>query len=675
MSSARLSSYPKRGAVGLVTAMVLALLSTLVAPAHATTLRPVHATTLCPARATALSAPPAGGNATVALDTKVPTDPVELGAFFNKIVPVQLDTYRIPGATVSVVKDGVLLFAKGYGSADVANRIPVQADRTLFHIGSITKLFTWTAVMQLVEQGKLDLHADVNLYLEDFQIPATYPEPITLHHLLTHTPGFDDQLSNIFSFGPASLVSLDVYLEREMPTRVYRPGDIIAYSNYGAGLAGYIVEQVSGEPYEGYIENHILEPLGMAHSSPRQPVPPALAADEANGYSTMMREALETQEYLPNAPAGGISATAIDMAKFMLAHLQNGAYDGSRILQERTVQEMHRQHYTSDPRLSGFAYGFMEWDRNGQHILWHSGGTAVFFSMLMLLPEDNLGVFYSFNGTGGSTARVKLRQAFLDHYFPAQIAELHPLPDHTQRVSRYTGLYRESRFGFSTADKLFYAFSWVVEGSANPDGTLHYRDEDWIEVEPLVFRQVDGQGWLIFEQDARGNVIRAYQDIDPHEAQIRMAWSEDPMLLMAVGGLCLILFLSTLIGWPVAALVDRRQGRTRATAREARMARRLMAAISALHLLSPLWMGGTAAIIAVRNPLALMGSSQTILTVPLAFSFIAVILTAGAVVFTFLAWKNRFWGTLGRVHYTLVTLGALSFAGWLYYWNLLGWHF
>jgi CubicO group peptidase (beta-lactamase class C family) len=667
MSSARLSSFPKRGAVGLVTAMVLALLSVFPAPVYAITLHPAHATVS--------SAPPVGGDAIVALDTKAPIDPVELEAFFDGIVPLQLDTYQIPGATVSVVKDGTLLLAKGYGSADVANQVPVQADRTLFHIGSITKLFTWTAVMQLVERGKLDLHADVNRYLEDFQIPATYPEPITLHHLLTHTPGFDDQLSNIFSFDPASLVSLDVYLEREMPSQVYPPGDIIAYSNYGAGLAGYIVEQVSGEPYGQYVENHILEPLGMAHSSPRQPVPPALAADEAKGYSTMMGGALETREYLPNAPAGGISATATDMAKFMLAHLQNGAYDGSRILQEATAQEMHRQHYTSDPRLSGLAYGFMEWDRNGQHILWHSGGTAVFFSMLMLLPEDDLGVFYSFNGTGGSTARVELRQAFLDHYFPAQIAEPRPLPDYARRVSRYTGLYRESRFGFSTADKLFYAFSWVVKGSANPDGTLHYRDEDWIEVEPLVFRQVDGQGLLIFEEDARGNVIRAYQDIDPHEAQIRMAWFEDPTLLMAAGGLCLILFLSTLIGWAVAALVDRRQGKARATTWEARLARRLMVAISALHLLCPLWMVGTAAIIAARNPLALMGSSQTILTVPLAFSFIAVILTVGAVVFTLLAWKNRFWGALGRVHYTLVTMGAVLFAGWLYYWNLLGWHF
>jgi CubicO group peptidase (beta-lactamase class C family) len=666
MSSARLSSFPKRGAVGLATAVVLALLSVVAAPVYAITLHPAHTT--------ASSAPHAGGNAIAAPDTKATTDPVELEAFFDGIVPLQLDTYRIPGATVSVVKDGALLFAKGYGSADVANQVPVQADRTLFHIGSITKLFTWTAVMQLVEQGELDLHADVNRYL-DFQIPATYPEPITLHHLLTHTPGFDDQLSNIFSFDPTSLAPLDVYLEREMPSRVYPPGDIIAYSNYGAGLAGYIVEQVSGEPYEGYIENHILEPLGMAHSSPRQPVPLALAADEAKGYSTMMGEALETREYLPNTPAGGISATATDMAKFMLAHLQNGAYDSSRILQETTVQEMHRQHHTSDPRLSGLAYGFMEWDRNGQHILWHSGGTAVFFSMLMLLPEDDLGVFYSFNGTGGSTARVELRQAFLDHCFPAQVAEPHPLPDYAQRVSRYTGLYRESRFGFSTADKLFYAFSWVVKGSANPDGTLHYRGEDWIEVEPLVFRQVDGQGLLIFEEDARGNVIRVYQDIDPHEAQIRMAWFEDPTLLMAAGGLCLMLFLSTLIGWAVAALVDRRQGKTRATTREARTARRLMAAISTLHLLCPLWMGVTAAIIAARNPLALMGSNQTILTVPLALSFIAVILTVGAVVFTFLAWKNRFWGTLGRVHYTLVTLGAVLFAGWLYYWNLLGWHF
>ncbi|MFN2109726.1 MAG: serine hydrolase domain-containing protein, partial [Anaerolineae bacterium] len=194
--------------------------------------------------------------------TDGPSDPAEMEAFLDTFISTQLTEYQIPGAAVAVVVDGGLFFAKGYGVTDTRSQTPVQADRTLFHAGSVTKLFTWTAVMQLVEQGRLDLHADVNTYLSDFQIPATYPEPITLHHLLTHTPGFEDQLSNLFRFGPNDGLPLDEYVVRKLPARVYPPGEIIAYSNYGFALLGYIVEQVAGIPFDQYVQEYILTPLG-----------------------------------------------------------------------------------------------------------------------------------------------------------------------------------------------------------------------------------------------------------------------------------------------------------------------------------------------------------------------------------------------------------------------------
>ena len=121
-----------------------------------------------------------------------PTDPVELEAFIDGMMAAHMPSRDIPAATIAVVKDGELFFAKGYGFADRENRTPVEADTTLFRIASISKLFTWTAVMQLAERGQLDLDADVNTYLKSFQIPATYPEPITMKHLLSHTPGFEE---------------------------------------------------------------------------------------------------------------------------------------------------------------------------------------------------------------------------------------------------------------------------------------------------------------------------------------------------------------------------------------------------------------------------------------------------------------------------------------------------
>jgi CubicO group peptidase (beta-lactamase class C family) len=175
----------------------------------------------------------------------------DLEAFLDGIVPQQLERENIAGATISVVKDGKLLFARGYGYADVANKKPVVAEETLFRPGSVSKLFTWTAVMQLHEQGKLDLDRDVNEYL-DFKIPDAFGQPITLKNILTHTPGFEEQVKDLFTTGAVS-PDLGQYVKTHIPTRIYPPGTVPAYSNYATALAGYIVERVSGRPFNDYI--------------------------------------------------------------------------------------------------------------------------------------------------------------------------------------------------------------------------------------------------------------------------------------------------------------------------------------------------------------------------------------------------------------------------------------
>ena len=191
-----------------------------------------------------------------------PTDPAEVQAFLDKLFGQEMQAHHIAGAAVSVVKDGKLLFAKGYGYADREKGIPVDAAQKLFRIGSVTKLFTWTAVMQLVAQGKLNLDADVNTYL-DFRIPETYPQPITLRHLLTHTAGFEDQHVALVALKEEDLAPPRAWLVSHIPARVRPPGERAAYSNYGAALAGYIVARVAGESYSQYVQDHLLNPLGM----------------------------------------------------------------------------------------------------------------------------------------------------------------------------------------------------------------------------------------------------------------------------------------------------------------------------------------------------------------------------------------------------------------------------
>ena len=308
-----------------------------------------------------------------------PDDPQEVEAFFDDLIGEQLSEEHVAGATVAVVKDGHLVFAKGYGYADREEGESVVADRTLFYPGSAGKLFTWTAVMQLVEEGELDLDADINTYL-DFEILDTHPEPVTMANLLTHTAGFEEQFAAQLAEDQQDVLPLREFLTRYMPERVYPPGEYFAYSNYGTALAGYIVEQVSGEPYEQYIEEHILQPLGMESSAATQPLPADLASDLSKGYH-YENGAYEAKdfEWISAAPAAPVRATAADMAKFMLAHLENGEYDDARIMEESSALEMHSQQFTHDPRLSGVTYGFITSRENGQEIIWHNGESARFF--------------------------------------------------------------------------------------------------------------------------------------------------------------------------------------------------------------------------------------------------------------------------------------------------------
>src|SRR5215216_548178 len=266
------------------------------------------------------SAAPGKNASTAASRQEGPTDRAEMEAFLDEELGREMEKHHIAGAAVSVVKDGKLFFAKGYGSADLENKTPVDPEQTVFRIGSVGKLFTWTAVMQLAEQGKLDLDEDINAYL-DFRIPDTYPQPITLKDLMTHTSGFEDRLRGSVVSDADDLLPPRQWLVSHMPARVRPPGDIAGYSNYNAMLAGYIVARVSGEPYDQYIQEHILNPLGMVHSTAQSPIPPDMRSDASVGY-TYEDGAFQVFPYYTAQPAvwpsGAHQASVTDMARFMI---------------------------------------------------------------------------------------------------------------------------------------------------------------------------------------------------------------------------------------------------------------------------------------------------------------------------------------------------------------------
>src|SRR5579862_1023982 len=318
----------------------------------------------------------------------------DLETFLDGLVPAELERENVAGAVISVVKDGQVLLAKGYGYSDVEHRQPVSADSTVFRIASISKLFTATAVMQLVEQGKLNLDTDVQTYL-DFKLRRHFPDKITLRNLLTHTAGFEESIKDLPADSGKS-VPLREHIVKRTPDQIYRPGTITSYSNYGADLAGYIVQVVSGTPYAEYVRLHILEPLGMTHSSIAEPPPPDVRRLVSKEYA-LASDSVKSYEVLQGEPSGQMASTGADMTKFMIAHLQLGRYGDHRILAEPTAKLMATTQFRTDPRIPCMALGFFEESENGYRIIGHGGDLSWFHSHLSLLMDEGVGIFMSVN--------------------------------------------------------------------------------------------------------------------------------------------------------------------------------------------------------------------------------------------------------------------------------------
>ncbi len=431
----------------------------------------------------------------------------DVEAYFDGFFPDALARADIAGAVVVVVKDGKVLLEKGYGFSDIKTRVLVDPARTLFRPGSISKLFTWTAVMQLVEQGKLDLDRDVNDYL-DFQIPATYPKPITLRNLMTHTAGFEEHVKGLMVDDPARLLPLRTALIASLPQRMYPPGEVSAYSNYGASLAGYIVQRVSGEKFEDYIAHHIFAPLRMEHSTFLQPLPRALQPDMSMGYFTPDRDP-QKFEMISFSPAGALSAAGDDIARFMIAHLNNGSYEGTQILRPETARLMHAAAFQPSPPLPAMALGFYHEDRNGHIIIGHGGDSQVFHSDLHLILDQNVGLYVSLNSAGKNEGpfagtRSLLLDGFMDRYFPGPaLPPAKPLPSAKADAALVAGHYEVSRRSDSNFMRVA-VLAQPIEVTADADGALRIPGFDgagaprkWIEVAPFVWRDEHGQHRLV----------------------------------------------------------------------------------------------------------------------------------------------------------------------------------
>jgi len=554
---------------------------------------------------TAVAAPRAGNPRTL--------DKTDLDAWLDGYMPFALNTSDIPGAVVVVVKDGQVLSARGFGYADVDKRTPVDPARTLFRPGSVSKLVTWTAVMQLVEQGKIDLDADVNTYL-DFTIPPRAGKPVTMRQMMTHTAGFEESAKALIVYDRDAAMTLPELIKSRTPARIFDAGTTPAYSNYATSLAGYIVGRLSGLPFDDYVEQRIFAPLNMRTASFRQPLPAALAPLAATGYSEPGQPSLGF-EIVNSAPAGALSASGIDMANFMIAHLQGGQFNGQRILSAATAATMHDSPLDKVdrasllPPLNRMELGFFETNVNGRDVIAHLGDTEGFHTSLHLYMGDGVGLYLSVNGTGRAGASNTLRNAlfhdFSDRYFPSTLAaDGRVAPDLARRHAQMmAGSWDSTR----RAESNFFAISNLlgqVKVSVDDKGELvipalvgpNGRPREWVEVAPFVWRDKNGEDRLA-ARVVNDRVVRWSMDfmspfmvLEPVPAAKNGAW------LLPAASLAILVLLLAVLAMPAGWIVRRRFKLGREAAGPARQAT-LFTRLGALAVLAVLagWGGIVAA--------------------------------------------------------------------------------
>lgn len=520
------------------------------------------------------SAPAAGGLPPTPAQVPAATGTLtrsDVDAWLDGLVPAALNSTGIAGAGVTVVHDGKVLSTRGYGKADTGTgdtpAQPVDPQQTLFRIGSVSKTFTATAIMQLVEQGKIDLDADVNTYL-DF----TLAEPkgkITMRHLLSHTAGFEEQIRSVLA-PPGSALDLRAFVTNQ-PAQIFPPGTVPAYSNYGNSLAGYVVQRVSGQQYADYLHDHVFERIGMTSSSLAQPLPPALGARLSRAYADSSQPAAAF-ELVAASPAGGVSATPADMGRYMLAQLGE-LPEAQSLVRPETLAQMHAPALGADT-LGPFAQGphmtlgFFDDSRYGHKILGHLGDTSLFHSSMELYPDDRTGIFVTLNSSGrqpvdSSVLREAVTAGFAQRYFPGPAEDLTPEPTAVAHAAQAAGRYESSRSPRTTFGSLLRLSGQTVI-TARRDGTILVTpgpgpaaaaSAAYVEVRPWVWQEVGGSNVLTMRSvGGRIDAIAYFNSF----TLLRTDLAHTSTVALGVLVSSLVVLLLAALGWPLAALLRRR---------------------------------------------------------------------------------------------------------------------
>jgi CubicO group peptidase (beta-lactamase class C family) len=601
-------------------------------------------------------------------------DPAEMEALWDPFFEREMADYSVPGAVMVAVRGNEVLFSNGYGYANLAGQAPMDPQTTILRAGSIAKTLTATAVFQLAEQGRLDLDADINSYLTRFKIPATFPEPVTTRQLVNMTAGFDTRAIGIRAASLGEIIPLEDYLAERMPPRVLPPGRYRRYNDHEIALAGYLVQVVSGMPYEQYVRTHIFEPLEMNDSSVY--LPDDLLPRAARGYPVgggAQDPYPLNYYYLNTAPGAGFNTTATDMARYMSAHIQLGSYqrgDGStgRILARDTALEMQANGFSHHPLLAGQANTFDEMFYEGQRYLRKLGGAPGMQNNLVLLPSEGL-AFYLFTNTDGYGLRNEWARKVIETY----LSEAGASPVRTSRSQadnasispeNYTGFYRQvsdqtSQTTIVQVQALVNPDSWL-QVEANPGGSLQIGGQTYTPVDPLLFENSSG-GYTAFELDEAGGATFLFQARTPYE---RVSWIVTPEAQLGIFGFSLLAFLAVAVVFAVSLLRRRASGLALAGLAAALY---LAFVIGLAIVMLPVATGGDIWQFSLEPSLAL----RSLLAIPLATTLLALAL----LVKTLIDWRRSRSKPGALLVNALALAGMLAFVTFLNTWNLLGWRF
>ena len=601
----------------------------------------------------------------------------DLSAFLDGVIPQQIEKADIAGAVVAVVKDGKVLFEKGYGYSDVEKKTPVSPQDTLFRPGSISKTFTWTAVMQQVEQGKLNLDADVNQYL-DFKIPPTFGKPTTLRDIMTHRSGFEETIKDLFVGDQKFLTPMSQYLPSHLPKEIFAPGTIPAYSNYATTVAAYAVQRVSGQDFYDYVDEHFFKPLNMTRATFRQPLPESLKPFMSNGYDLGSGKPKHF-EWVEVAPAGSLSASAESMAHWMIMHLQNGRYGDAQILKPETAIQMHARQEGWPASMNAMCLGFYEQNLNGHRVISHGGDTELFHSDLFLILDSNVGLFVSYNSGGRpehGDARGDLYIKFMDRYFPAPAANETTLATAKEDAQTVVGSYKISR-RFETNILALTTVLGQAKIVADPKDNTIYLDglfkkengqpRHFREIAPMLFKSVDGPEKMAFVKDGNGRKI-AYIDYPFMVFQEVDAALDNQAFNYFVMGLGIGVVVLTLLFWPVSAILRKHYKQSLMLDPGARKWRRwakIVCIIDLIYLIGFLW------VFTLLQKLELGSGGDFKLHL---LQVIGLLTGIGALITIIAAIKS--WGDSAqwvwyKIWNTLLAVGCVGFFWFLVHWHLL----